>query len=377
MGHPGLFQTTSEKIMVRSINCMFAVAWALALVSTSGAADPTIGIGSPAPKLEVKEFIKGDAVKAFEKNKIYVVEFWATWCGPCKASIPHLTELQKKNKEAVFIGVSVWEEDPSAVAPFVKKMGDKMDYRVALDLVPPMGEGEGEDGKMARGWLKAAKLTGIPTAFVVNGDGVIAWIGHPSDLARPLSKIIAGQWDVAAAAKREKLKSEIEAKLEKVEDEKPADVVKYLDDKFKLDPELEDAFGIDKFVFMLRMVDARAKAADYGRRLIEKLFADDKDALSAITQKILDSGSEELGDTKMLALAVQAAERADTLAGEKDDQIAELLASAHFAKGDALKAVAAQKRAIKLAKGAEEPDEEQIRELEKKLKEYQKAAGKK
>ena len=40
-----------------------------------------LGIGDPAPKLEVKEFVKGDPVKQFDKGKTYVVEFWATWCG--------------------------------------------------------------------------------------------------------------------------------------------------------------------------------------------------------------------------------------------------------------------------------------------------------
>lgn len=44
------------------------------------AEDPTLVIGSPAPKLSVKEFVKGEPVKQFDKDKIYVVEFWATWC---------------------------------------------------------------------------------------------------------------------------------------------------------------------------------------------------------------------------------------------------------------------------------------------------------
>src|SRR5262249_1044222 len=140
------------------------------------------------------------------------VEFWATWCGPCRESIPHLKELQKKYKDVVFIGVSVYESDQARVAPFVKKMGDKMDYRVALDAVPEGGEGK--DGKMAKGWMDAPGQRRIPAAFVVNGDGVIAWIGRPAGLEKPLEAIVAGKWDVKLAAAREKRRQEITTKLE-------------------------------------------------------------------------------------------------------------------------------------------------------------------
>src|SRR5882724_10852622 len=110
-----------------------------------------LSLGDPAPKIEVKEFVKGGPVKSFEKGKIYVVEFWATWCGPCRTSIPHLSELQKKHKDVVFIGVSVFERDPSKVKPFVEEMGEKMAYRVATDDAE---EGKASEGKMAKNWME-------------------------------------------------------------------------------------------------------------------------------------------------------------------------------------------------------------------------------
>lgn len=174
---------------------VLSVTFVLALFGRAGADD--LGIGDSAPKLEVKEFVKGDEVKSFEKGKIYVVEFWATWCGPCRTSIPHLTELQKKNKDVVFIGVSVWESDQKKVKPFVEEMGEKMDYRVALDEV---GDGKANEGKMSKNWMQAAKQDGIPTAFIVNGDGKIAWIGHPREMEKPLGQIVAGKWDIAKAS---------------------------------------------------------------------------------------------------------------------------------------------------------------------------------
>src|SRR6266852_6743020 len=110
-----------------------------------------LSVGDPAPAITVKEFVKGTPVSSLEKGKRYVVEFWATWCGPCRVSIPHLTELQKKHPEFTFIGVSVWEQDQKGVKPFVQQMGDKMDYTVAMDEVP---EGaNGNEGKMAKAWM--------------------------------------------------------------------------------------------------------------------------------------------------------------------------------------------------------------------------------
>ncbi|MEI8022274.1 MAG: TlpA disulfide reductase family protein, partial [Schlesneria sp.] len=122
----------------------FGLAVALALTQAVSAQELTIG--SKAPKLEVKDFIKGDEVKSFEKGKIYVVELWATWCGPCLKTIPHLTDLQKKHKDVTIIGVAIMQEDQSVVPDFVEKMGKEMNYRVAIDLVPE--DGDPRDGKV-------------------------------------------------------------------------------------------------------------------------------------------------------------------------------------------------------------------------------------
>ena len=143
------------------------------------AAEPTLKVGDPAPKIRTGKWVQGDPVKEFEKGKAYIVEFWATWCPPCRRSIPHLNEIWQKYKDKglVVIGQDCSERNDSGVAAFVKKMGDQMTYRVALD-----DKGTDPEGRMSKTWMEAAGQEGIPTAFVVNTKGKIAWIGHPMDL---------------------------------------------------------------------------------------------------------------------------------------------------------------------------------------------------
>lgn len=142
--------------------------------------------GDAAPEIRESSWVRGTEVKTFEGDKVYIVEFWATWCGPCVASIPHLDELQKKYeaKGLVVIGQNLGE-DAGTIAPFIKSMKGKMGYRVAAD-------DKAEGGWMAKHWLAAAGQNGIPCAFVVNKAGRIAYIGHPGNLEESLlEKLLA------------------------------------------------------------------------------------------------------------------------------------------------------------------------------------------
>src|SRR5579859_4025586 len=195
------------KQMVRLVALLAAPALVLA-------AEPTLKVGDPAPKLQSGKWVQGEPVKEFEKGKAYIVEFWATWCGPCRASIPHLNEIYQKYKDKglVVIGQNCWERDESQVAPFVKQMGDKMTYRVALD-----DKNQNENGKMAETWMTAAGRDGIPSAFLVDKKGIVAWIGHPMELKeKTIDDVLAGTYDTRKAAAAYETEQKNQAKLQAV-----------------------------------------------------------------------------------------------------------------------------------------------------------------
>ena len=154
-------------------------------------------IGSKAPKLQIEHWIKGKPVdinKADEK-KIHVIEFWATWCGPCRTSIPHQTKLQKKfkNKGVTIIGVT--DEKKSTVERFVRREGEQMEYTVAIE----------KGDSMSQSYMRAYGQTGIPSAFVVDQKDRIVWVGHPMNgLEEVIDRLVKGTFDLETEIAKEK-----------------------------------------------------------------------------------------------------------------------------------------------------------------------------
>lgn len=167
---------------------------------------PSLNIGDPAPPLRVGEWIKGTPVQKFEKGHVYVLEFWATWCKPCIAAMPHLSALAREYRDRVtVIGIDIYEskvrpvKSIKKVKAFVDSMGKRMDYVVAAE----------DSHFTVADWIGAAgeKNSGIPRTFVVNAEGRLAWVGHPKELDGVLRKIINNDWDInETVAKRNERK---------------------------------------------------------------------------------------------------------------------------------------------------------------------------
>jgi cytochrome c biogenesis protein CcmG/thiol:disulfide interchange protein DsbE len=120
----------------------------------------------PAPDLTLKDLNGNDVSLSSYKGKVVLVNFWATWCEPCRVEIPWLIELQQKyaDKGFVILGIALDEEGKSVVAPFVAKerfdvdgKKEPMSYEILI------GNDDAAD--------KFGGLFGYPTSILISKDG--------------------------------------------------------------------------------------------------------------------------------------------------------------------------------------------------------------
>ena len=306
-------------------------------------AEDTLKVGDAAPKLYASKWLNGDEVKDFEKGKVYIIECWATWCGPCRAAIPHVSELNTKFKDkgVVFIGMNVWERNVPGVEPFVKQMGAKMNYRVALDVV---GENIDTMGKTASAWLAAAGQTGIPCSFVVNKEGKVAWIGHPMGMEKIVEQVVAGTFDIKKQAEMDAKRAKLDERIgEAVEANDFDKLLKLSDELIAMDPSAAGQANMMKVMVLLTQKKKYDDAYALVKKLSENELKDESGALNEIAWTILDAQGIEKRDVD---LAMKLALRADELTKHENAPVLDTLARAYFEKGQFDKAVETETLAV-------------------------------
>ncbi|MEJ7591451.1 MAG: redoxin family protein [Planctomycetaceae bacterium] len=335
----------------------------------AGETSPTadLMIGDAAPPISIAKWVQGDPVDAFASDKVYVVEFWATWCGPCLASMPHIASLQTEYGDKVkFIGVSAEEEE--VVSEFMaqesrggKVWSEVLTYTIALD----------EERKTNTAYMEAAGQNGIPCAFIVGKSGKVEWIGHPAAIDEPLQQVVDGTWDLTKARttflaehEAEEMMQEIgpkiNAALQKGDFKTGVALIEQLIEKF---PE-NDQFKQARFQFLLKgeMFDEANKAA-------EALIKESNDNALELNQLAWIMATGVAGPGPDLDLALSAAKRAEELTESKDASILDTVSRVLFKKGNIEDAIANQKKAIEIASpGDTEQFEASLKEFEAALK---------
>lgn len=139
--------------------------------------------GKAAPKIVADQWLTGKP--PLTRGKVVILDFWATWCPPCRATIPELNALAAKFKDdVVVIGIS--KEKPEVVQAFMK--GTKMDYNVGIDTQDRTG--------------KVVGVEGIPHVLVISPDGIVRWQGFPLDETERLTEATIAQIVAASKAKK-------------------------------------------------------------------------------------------------------------------------------------------------------------------------------
>ena len=265
-----------------------------------------LGLGDMAPALEIGEFVKGAPVDLSQGkgSNIYVIEFWATWCGPCRTSIPRLSAMQAKYKDKGVVVVGISDENAERVRPYVEDMGESMEYTIAVD----------KNSATSRSYMGGFGVNGIPHAFVIDKGGRIVWSGHPMNgLEQIVDQLIAGKIDALSIQRAEK------------------------------------ARALGGVYFYLNIELDEPELAEMVAERILGYVKDNAEPAAEIAMTIL---SEPLLKEKSISLAVRTARAAVKASGGADVEMLSLYAQALYESGDRQQAIDNQKRAVALAEDA-------------------------
>ncbi len=355
-----------SQIRVFILGCLAAVLIAPATASADD--DATLTVGSKAPSLDIEHWVsdrdgKFSHTTDLEKDKVYVIEFWATWCGPCISSMPHISEMQDKYFDKGVQVISVSDETIEEVQDFLdrKVRGDKektygeLTSNYCLTVDP--------DQSVFDDYFRAAGQNGIPCAFIVGKTGLIEWLGHPMEMDEPLEQVVAGKWDrdtflakleeeKARQKEMEKLQRrliatirEVQGKLEDGENEEAIELL----DELIADPEMEPAKSrLQMFRTETLILEV---GGEQGLAALQAFVDENKEepmALNQIAWAIYEKHQQEKVDEEMLQAAMAAAEMGVKNAPE-DGAILDTLAHLLYETGDLDRAIEVQEKAVENA----------------------------
>lgn len=401
--------------------------------STKQSQPQTLTIGSQAPSLDIEHWYSFgeygfDKVTEFVDDKIYVIEFWATWCGPCISSMPHLAETQERHAQDGVQVVSISDEDEKTVQRFLKR-------ELRQQALPEDDHRDGDDPVEAKkstyadltsaycltsdpdrsahdAYMKAAAQNGIPTAFIVGKSGLIEWIGHPMSMDKPLQAVVDDEWDRDAFSKEFQEKQAFTLVLQKVRrlvrshdyEEALALLGEAKEAATGRNKQLADAYIAryysQRLQYMashgetdeaLKLVEADieqssdAKRSQLRKLRVELLLSSGRteDATEALADLIPDLGSFELNeiawavyeqvrsdndemDPKLLETAIKAAEMA-VEQSPKQSPILDTLAHLVYLQGDLSRALEIQTEAVETAKRVRPSVEAFLKKLKKEI----------
>ncbi len=330
-------------------------------------------VGSVAPQLDIEHWVKDgngkfQPVTRFEDDKVYMVEFWATWCGPCIASMPHLAELQNEYADQGLRIISVSDEDLDTVEEFLEREVRGEEDMTYDDLTSNWSLTTDPDDSVSQDYMRAAGQNGIPTAFIVGKTGHVEWIGHPMEIDEPLEQVINDEWDREAFAVKFRAEQEMDIMMSKLrrkmmEGDTDA-VIEMLGEAIEKteDPDMKKQFTVIRAQVV---ISTGAEGAADAMNDLTEAIGDNPEGLNQVAWSVVEmhQSGEEVGEDLVVA-AVAATEKA--LESTPDaGHIMDTLAHLVHMQGDLDRAIELTEKAVELS-GDQFPEiEEYLEELRK------------
>lgn len=338
---------------------------------------PTLHVGDMARDLYVAHWIKGPPVIEFEPGRIYVVEFWATWCGPCVAAMPEMSKLQAQFAADGVSVIGLSDEPLWVVVEFLTSRDEAdgvLHYARAQYAL-----GADPDMSAYRDYMSAAGESSLPKAFVIGKTGRVEWIGAPNELEGPLAALVQDKWgpsDYVAqqTAKEERRKRIEEARRRFGELSEKADwpaALALLDELIRDDPDYPN-WPVTKFMIL---------ACEQGRYDAAYRFLKDHLESSWNNWFVLNNFAWMIVDDERLKvrdldLAYKLALRANELTNSRSAYVLDTVARIAFERGDKREALKRQQAAMLYIDDSKPYSKELRGELTERLHQYEEAVRK-
>lgn len=298
-------------------------------------ADPALGPGDPAPPLGPVEWLAGGEWSPQGPGKTRIIDFTASWCVPCEVLRPHLVEIAAREAERLEVAsIYLYEYDPE----------DAREHHRAHPSVPHVAIDA--DNRLKTVYLHASTRSGVPAVYLINSEGIIAWIGLEDGLDEALTDLLAGKLNVAderlfylAYQRRYNIEGDWFNKLARRDGSTRARarVLKVLDEAERADPQNRSALADWRWPYL---------SPDAQRAMAVEASVAPIDWPGLVVERGAWRLTEGKPTSENLDVALGLARHLDWRRRGRDIHVIRLLAHVHALRGEFDDAIAAQQRVL-------------------------------